>query len=143
LHSPNGVAVDTIGNIYIADTNNSRIRIVYTNETINTIAGNGTRGFGGDGGYATSASLHYPYGVALDTIGNVYIADNANHRIRIVYPSGTIDTVAGDGIQGFGVDGGAATSESLNHPSGVAVDTIGNVYIADTWNSEIQIIHKL
>jgi sugar lactone lactonase YvrE len=97
LNSPHGVAVDSYGNIYIADFYNNRIRKVDTSGVITTVAGNGTPGYSGDYGPATSASLNYPTGVAVDTAGNVYIADTYNRRIRKVNTSGVITTVAGDG----------------------------------------------
>src|SRR5271157_2250007 len=134
LNSPNGVAVDSAGNLYIADTYNDRIRKV-SGGTITTVAGNGTNGFSGDGGPATSASLFWPYGVAVDSAGNLYIADSGNNRIRKV-TGGTITTVAGGG-SGLG-DGGPATSASLALPYGVAVDSAGNLYIADFGNNRIR-----
>jgi hypothetical protein len=93
--------------------------------SIDTIAGNGNNTFGGDGGPAASASLRQPFAVALDTTGNVYLADvdSGNVRIRIVYTNGTIDTIVGTGIFIFGEDGGPATSASIYTPRGVAVDT--------------------
>ena len=138
LNSPDGVAVDGAGNIYIADHGNNRIRRVDTSGTITTVAGDGTSGFGGDGGPATTAQLNFPRGVALDGAGNVYIADTDNHRIRRVDTSGTITTIAGDGTFGFGGDGGPATTAQLNFPRGVALDGAGNVYIADTDNHRIR-----
>ena len=107
--------------------------------TITTVAGNGKVGFSGDGGQATSAQLSYPYGVAVDGQGNLYIADSANGRIRKVATGGTITTVAGNGTLGFSGDGGAATSAQLSiSSSGVAVDAQGNLYIADTFNHRIR-----
>ncbi|GAB3625896.1 Serine/threonine-protein kinase PknD [Pandoraea terrae] len=138
LAYPIGVAVDAGGNVYIADFNNSRIRRVDTSGTITTMAGNGTYGFSGDGGAATSALLAYPTGVAADAAGNVYIADQNNQRIRKVDTSGTITTIAGNGTYGFSGDGGAATSAQLDSPAGVAADAAGNVYIADNSNSRIR-----
>lgn len=101
---------------------------------INTIAGNGTAGYSGDNGPATSASLYGPWGVAVDSLGNIYIADYYNHRIRKVDTAGTITTVAGNGTNGYSGDNGQATSASLNSPRRVAVDSAGNIYIADTFN---------
>jgi uncharacterized protein (TIGR03437 family) len=141
LYSPNGVAVDASGNVYIADTTNCRIRKVSSNGTISTVAGNGTCSFSGDGGPATSAELALPVAVAVDAQGNLYIADSYNNRIRMVSPNGTISTVAGSGgsggsgISGFSAiplgDGGPATSARLYEPQGVAMDTASNLYIAD------------
>lgn len=131
LFDPSGIAVDDTGNIYIADLWNQRIRKVTIDGVISTVAGNGTAGFSGDGGPATSASLNLPVSVAADTSGNLYIADSANQRIRKVAPDGTISTFAGNGTEGFGGDGSPATSAELNNPYGVAVDANGNVYIAN------------
>jgi trimeric autotransporter adhesin len=144
LLNPSGVAVDASGNIYIADTSNSRIRLV-TKSTgiITTVAGDGTYGYKGDGGLATSAGLYFPYGVAVDASGNIYIADSVIGRIRLVTKStGIITTVAGDGTMSYGGDGGLATSAGLYSPNGVAVDASGNIYIADTVNSRIRLVTK-
>ena len=142
LYSPLGVAVDGSGNIYIADTNNQRIRKVDASTgNISTAAGSGAFGFGGDGGPATAAAarLRSPSGVAVDGSGNIYIADTSNHRVRKVTAStGVISTVAGDGTAGYGGDGAAATSAQLRLPSGVAVDGSGNIYIADRDNHRIR-----
>src|SRR5262249_49165706 len=97
LASPVSLALDRSGNLYILDQANQRIRQIKTNGTIVTLAGNGTIGFSGDGGPATSAAFCYPYGVATDATGNVYIADRCNHRIRRVSPLGVITTAAGNG----------------------------------------------
>jgi sugar lactone lactonase YvrE len=140
LIEPYSVAVAGSGNVYIADTYNSRIRRVNAaTGIITTIAGNGTFGFSGDGGAATSAGLYEPHGVALDGLGNVYIADYANNRVRRVDAvTGIITTVAGTGSIGALGDGGAATSAELDFPQGVALDGLGNVYIADTGNHRIR-----
>jgi sugar lactone lactonase YvrE len=131
LASPAGLAVDGQGNLYIADHDNSRIRQVGTNGIISTIAGNGTNGFSGDGGTATNASLSNPLGVAVDGMGNIFIADSGNKRIRKVGLNGIIITVAGNGDAGYYGDGGPATSAFMESPAGVAVDAVGNIYIAD------------
>lgn len=136
LSNPQGVAVDSVGNIYIADTYNNRIRKV-SNGIITTVAGNGSPGFSGDGGPATGASLYEPVGVAVDASGNLYIADSANNRIRKV-SSGTITTVAGNGKAAFAGDGGLATAASLSYPAQVAVDSAGNLYIADQNNNRVR-----
>ena len=143
LSAPRGVALDGAGNLYIADTDNHRIRKVDTAGTISTIAGTGTEGFSGDGGAATAAQLNSPSGVALDGAGNLYIADAHNHRIRKVDTTGTISTIAGTGTSGFSGDGGAATTAQLNQPEGVAVDGAGNLYIADTYNDRIRLLTLL
>lgn len=131
LAVPNGVAVDSSGNIYIADTGNNRIRKVDTNGIITTVAGDGSVGYSGDNGAATSAQLNYPTGLAVDSRGNIYIADALNDRIRKVDTNGTITTVAGNGWAGYSGDNGPATSAQLTNPLGVAVDSSGNIYIAD------------
>jgi sugar lactone lactonase YvrE len=133
LNSPTGVAVDSSGNLYVADQRNERIRKV-TAGVITTVAGNGTVGFSGDGGLATNAQLYYPEGIAVDGSGNLYIADSDNQRIRKVNTGGTISTIAGNGNVGFNCNNGTATGLALNHPSGVAVDGSGNLYIADYGN---------
>ena len=138
---PGGVAVDTAGNLYIADIGNNRIRKVNSGGIISTVAGNGTKGFSGDGGAATGAQLNLfgsHAGLAADSAGNLYIADIANHRVRKVDPSGVITTVAGNGIAGFSGDGGPATNGGLNNPNDVAVDSAGNFYIADTTNNRVR-----
>lgn len=136
LDTPTGIAVDASGNLFIADSHNQRIRKV-TGTTISTIAGTGSAGFSGDGGAATSAMLNLPSAVAVDSSGNVYVADTNNHRIRKV-TGATITTMAGNGEQNFTGDGGAATSATLDSPTGVAVDASGNVYIADRHNQRIR-----
>ena len=142
LSNPQDVALDAAGNLYIADVNNNRIRKVNSAGVISTVAGSGTSGFSGDGGAATSAQLHWPRGVALDGAGNLYIADNNNHRIRKVNSAGNISTVAGTGPAGFSGDGGAATSAQLSNPRGVAPDALGNLYIADTSNNRIRKVNS-
>ena len=134
LWEPSGVAVDGAGNLYIADRRNDRIRKVDAAGVITTVAGDGTEGFGGDGGPATAAQLDGPRGVALDGAGNLYIADTGNHRIRKVDAAGAISTVAGRELG----DGGAATGARLRSPAGVAVDGAGNLYIADPGNGRIR-----
>ncbi len=138
LNAPAGVAVDSAGNLYIADSANHRIRKVDPAGTITTVAGTGAAGFAGDNGPAASARLNNPSGVALDSAGNLYIADFNNHRVRRVDPSGIITTVAGNGSIGYAGDNGPAISARLNYPSGVAVDTKGNLYIADLYNQRVR-----
>ncbi len=141
LNKPEGVAIDSDGNIVIADTGNRRIRRVEI-ETgiISTIAGDGSRGYAGDGGPATEAGLVVPRRVAVDADGNVLISDDLGHRIRAIKSDGTIVTVAGDGIIDFAGDGGPATSASLNRPLGMAFDVDGNLYFADNHNNRIRVI---
>ena len=144
LYAPSDVAVDGEGNLYIADLANNRIRKVDASGIITTIAGNGPVGdfgsYGGDGGPATQGQLNYPYSVAVDSGGNLYIADRRNHRVRQVDSSGTITTIAGTGEYGFGGDGGPAVLARLNFPSGLALDTDGNLYIADRDNNRIRVL---
>jgi uncharacterized protein (TIGR03437 family) len=143
LGRPQGVVVDGAGNLYIADTANSRIRKVTAGGTISTVAGDGDGSFGGnsgDGGPATSAQLNTPSGIALDSSGNLFIAEWGNNRIRKVTPAGTISTVAGTGTAGSSGNGGQATSAQLSSPWGVAVDSSGNLFITDNGNARIQLV---
>jgi uncharacterized protein (TIGR03437 family) len=127
----NGIAIDPAGNLYIADGYNQRIRKVDTKGIITTVAGNGTPGFAGDGGPAKSAMLQFPQGIALDSSGNLYIADSSNYRIRKVDTNGIITTVAGNGNVVFGGDGGPALKASFGQPTAVTLDTVGNMYFTD------------
>ena len=138
LNFPEDVAIDGSGYLYIADTANHRIRRVDLSGTITTITGTGEKGFSGDGGPAVSAQLSGPKGVAVDGVGNLYIADTENHRIRRVDPSGTITTIAGTGGNGFSGDGGPAVAAELNFPEDVAIDATGSLYIADAGNNRIR-----
>jgi uncharacterized protein (TIGR03437 family) len=180
LSDAEGVAVDSAGNVYVADSNDHRVRKVSTDGTISTIAGDGFPGFRGDGGLATAARLNTPYGIAVDTAGNLYIADLGNNRVRMVSPAGTITTVsgtdklqaprnvaldsasnlyisefggahvwmlpaggtlqniAGTGVAGFSGDGGPATAAQLSFPCGLAFDSSGNLYIADSSNNRVR-----
>ncbi len=132
------VAVGPDGRIYIADAMNNRIRRIDIDGIITTVAGNGTQGYNGDSGPATSASLYYPNRLALGSDGSIYIADLGNSRIRRVGIDGNIMTVAGNGTQGYSGDGGPATSASLDAPYGVALGSDGSIYIADLGNSRIR-----
>ena len=138
LTNPGGVATDRHGNVYLADSSGHRIRRVDATGAITTIAGNGTPGFSGDGGPATSAQLTFPQAVAIDGLGNVYIADTYNYRVRRVDQDGIITTIAGTGGVGTGGDGGDATNAQITQPLGVAVDGLGNVYIADNFDNKIR-----
>jgi sugar lactone lactonase YvrE len=140
LSFPIGVAFDTHGNLFISEYGNNRIRRVDAETgVITTVAGNGFNNFSGDGGPATSASLNLPRGLALDALGNLFIADESNHRIRRVdAATGIITTVAGNGFRNFSGDGDAATGASLALPSGVALDAVGAILIADWGNSRVR-----
>jgi sugar lactone lactonase YvrE len=130
--------VDSAGNLYFVDAGNHRVRKVSSAGVITTVAGNGVPGFSGDGGQAASAQLNNPHGLAMDAVGNLYIADSYNHRIRKITTTGIISTVAGNGKQGYSGDGGPAASAQLFNPNAIAVDSSGNLYIADTWNHSIR-----
>ncbi len=140
LNSPEGLALDGSGNLYISDTAGHRVRKVTPDGTITTIAGNGLGGQQGDGGPATQASLYYPKGLAIDKSGNLFIADWLNSRIRVVTPDGKIYTAAGNGFFAYYGDGGPATSAALRFPWGLAVDSSGKVYIADDENSVVRVL---
>jgi sugar lactone lactonase YvrE len=136
--NPNGVGVDSAGNIYIADSFSSAVRKVTPDGTISRVAGNGQYGSGGDGGPATSASLERPTGVITDNAGNLYIADAATQRIRRVSPDGSITTVAGTGACDFTGDGGPATQAAICGPFAMAIDPQGRILFADAGNSRIR-----
>ncbi len=143
LSGPVAVALDALGNLFIADSINNRIRKVGVNGVITTVAGTGSRAYSGDGGLATNAALATPSALAVDIFGNVFFADEGNNRIRKVDPSGVITTVAGIGPAypvpgGYGGDGGLATNAALYHPMGVSLDLVGNLLIADTSNNRIR-----
>jgi trimeric autotransporter adhesin len=162
LDQPEGVAVDAAGNLVIADLFNARVRVVaastgtfygqaMTAGDIYTVAGDGTKGFSGDGGPATAAELNEPGNVTVDAAGNLVIGDSGNDRVRVVaaktgmfygqaMTAGDIYTVAGDGTAGFSGDGGPATSAELYFPRGVAVDAAGNLLIADEGNARVRVV---
>ena len=129
---PYGLATDTAGNLFFADTYNSRIRKVTAGGIISTVAGNGVAGYNGDNSSATGKEINLPYGVAVDASGNMFIADTSNYRIRKVNTSGTISTITGTGTLGYSGDGGSATSAAINQAASISVDSKGNIYIADS-----------
>ena len=147
LSAPTGISEDLTGSLYIGDTANNRVRKVVNptsihTDVITTLAGNGTKGFAGDGGPATSAKLNSPTGTAVDSHGDVFIADTGNNRVREVLPNGIIQTVAGNGSCTKNMDGdrGPALSASLCSPTGVAVGSNGNLYIADTGHDQVRLV---
>ena len=127
-----GVAVDHRGNVYIADAGNDCIRKVTPSDTITTIAGRGTAGYNGDGIPATAAFLSGPYGVAVDGIGNIYITDAANYRIRKIDNAGSITTIAGTGVPGYTGDGGRADTAQIYNSGPIEIDRTGNIYFGDS-----------
>ncbi len=138
LDLPTALAIDA-NSLYIADTQNYRVRkIAIATGLITTVAGNGTQGFSGDGGLATAASIDSPTGVAIDSAGDLYIADTHNHRIRKIAATGIITTIAGTGADAFTGDNAAAKAASLALPHGLSIDAAGNLYIADTENHRIR-----
>ena len=151
LSRPGGLALDGAGNLFIADIDNHRIRKVSADGIITTVVGNGVPGFSGDGGPALDAQLYLPAALAVDGKGNVFILDwgdtygpadapgvLAGNRVRRVSPDGMITTVAGNGLPGFSGDGGPATDAQLSRPGGIAADSAGNLFIADTYNQRIR-----
>jgi sugar lactone lactonase YvrE len=149
IDSPNGLALDSSGNLYIADTHNGRLRRVNSSTgLISTVAGAGVvagnvQSFGGDNGPATAAGLALPRGLTLDSAGNLYFADSANHRIRRISPAGTITTVAGQGTETFAGDNAPAVSASLDSPRSVAISPAGLLTLADTANQRIRQLDAL
>ena len=151
MRSPVAMAVDSLGNIFIADTDNNVVRKVDTNGIISRVAGTNNAvggssavgGYSGDGGAATNAQLSGPSGVAVDKLGNIFIADGGNARIRKIDTNGIITTFAGNGTNGFYGDGGQATNAEIkvsggSTPSGLCLDSLGNLYLADTLNNRIR-----
>jgi trimeric autotransporter adhesin len=142
LSEPYGLAVDRGGNVYVAEHTGMRVRKIDRRGRITTLAGSGALGLSGDGGPATTATFRWPYGVAVDRKGNVYVADYYNNRVRKVSAGGTITTIAGTGPVGpsalFSGDGGPATKAHLNRPAGIAVDAQGNVYVVDRNNHRLR-----
>jgi sugar lactone lactonase YvrE len=135
------LAMDKSHNLFIADYENHVVRKIDTAGKIALIAGNGSATASGDGGAANAAGLD-PFDIAPDSAGNLFIADRANHRVRKVSPDGAITTVAGTGVAGYSGDNGPATQATINSPTGVAVDSAGNLYIADNGNGYIRVVTR-
>jgi sugar lactone lactonase YvrE len=142
LNSPIGLALDSAGNLYIADYSNQVVRKVTPGATISTLAGNTVAGYSGDNGPAALAQLNGPAGVTVDSAGNVYIADSGNHVVRMVTPAGIITTVAGNAFTATAGDDGPATSASLAIPADVAIDSHGNLYIVDASANRIRVVNS-
>lgn len=140
LKFPYSTAIDLAGNLYIADAGHNLVRRVDVAGTISTVAGTGISGYSGDNGPATLAKLSSPGGVAVDDLGNLYISDCYNHRIRKINSAGVISTVAGIGTVGFNGDNIPATSAELNNPQEIAVDGSGNIYISDALNNRVRLV---
>jgi len=132
--APLGVAVDSSGNVYVADHGNHRIRKITPSGNVTTLAGSGAAGY--TDGQGTGASFNFPAGVAVDANGNVYVGDFMNNRVRKITPSGNVTTLAGSGTASYA--DGQGTAASFNYPAGVAVDSGGNVYVADHYNHRIR-----
>jgi hypothetical protein len=143
LNNPTAIAVDSSGVVYFSDQFSQRIRTITPDGIIRTIAGSGSAGFSGDGQSATSASVNYPGGLTVDSAGNIYFNDDVNYRTRRIDTNGIITTVAGSGAIGFSGDGGPATSASLNGNFGISLDTLGNLFIADSVNNSIREVYGI
>jgi sugar lactone lactonase YvrE len=142
LNMPFDVAFDSKGNLYVADTFNHCVRRVdAASGVIDTVAGNGTKGFSGDGGPATKAQFNEPYGLAIDRLGNLYVVDRLNGRVRRVDArTAEVTTVAGDGSKKYSGDGGPATQAGLVEPNGVALDAQGRLLIADVADHRVRAV---
>lgn len=136
--SPYGLAVDASGGLLVSDDESHRVRRITPGGTINAFAGAGALGASGDGGPAVNAAMNLPQDMVVDAAGNVYISDTNNHRVRRVAPNGVITTYAGTGKRDFGGDGGPATQANLSFPFGLALDSAGNLYIADSGNARVR-----
>jgi trimeric autotransporter adhesin len=133
-----GVAADTLGNVYIGDNYNNRVRMINTSGIITTVAGNGMGSYSGDGGPATAAEVYWPDHMFIDKNQNLYFGDWSNDRVRKINTSGIISTIVGNGVSGYFGDGGPATAAELNGPSGVVVSLAGNIYVDDISNNRVR-----
>ncbi len=138
LDSPAGIAVAGDGRIFLSDSHNHRLRVITTDNIIQTFAGIGTAGYAGDGGPAIAASLALPRGISIDAAGDVIFADSNNQRIRSINPQGIISTIAGNGVQGVAADGAMSTASALNAPGGLAVSSFGAPVFADSPNKLVR-----
>src|SRR5262249_51357773 len=139
MQSPSNIAVGSAG-VYITDTGNNVVRLVNSSGNISTVAGSQPAGAGysGDAGLATGAIFNLPYGVAVDSAGNYYIADANNNRLRKVTTDGNVNSIAGNSKAEYTGDGNAAVNAQINHPLSVQLDAAGNLYFADTGNHVIR-----
>ena len=140
LSAPVSLAFDNVGNLYIGE--DFRVRKISPDGMITTFAGTSVYGYGGDGGPALQARLTTPYGLTFDGVGNLYLTDFYNHRVRRISSTGIITTVAGNGLPGFLGDGGLGINAELNQPSGITLDRAGNLYIADQLNARVREISR-
>ena len=138
--SPYGIALDNVGNLYVASRDDNRIRKIDTHGIITTVAGNGVPAFSGDGGPATNASINHPIGITFDEAGNLYFSDRYNNRIRKINAAGIITTFAGNGMVGDTGNGGIATAAEFNGPGSLKFDRFGNLYVSDIFNNFIRMI---
>ena len=138
LNNPFGLARGPDGALYVCDTDNHRIRKITADGRITTVAGNGTRGWSGDGGPALQAALNEPYEVRFDTAGNTFWCERLSHTVRRMAKDGTISTIAGTGTAGYSGDGGAAVKAQLNQPHSIAIDKAGDLFICDIINHRIR-----
>ena len=138
ISAVHGIAADSAGIVYISDTGNNRIRKIDAKGIITTFAGGAYFGFNGDGGAAAKADMAFPAGLALDSSGNLFVADYGNHTVRKITSAGIISTVAGTGVWGSAGDGGAANKATLQSPTSLALDAAGNIYIGDVGSTSIR-----
>lgn len=139
INDPFGLVRGPDGALYFCDTDNQRVRRIALDGTISTVAGNGTKGYSGDGGPALAAALNEPYEVRFDAAGDLYFVERLNHLVRKVdHKTGVISTVAGTGQPGFGGDGGPATKAMFNQPHSIQFDRVGDLYVCDILNHRIR-----